>query len=550
MHYSLFVAMVGIVAVGDAFSAVRIGNATKNQYYANQMAQYQAMNQVEPVNNDLSGQKNSVGSDTVPGVESQLDACSMIYPTGEFEIARPTAGLGVGGAKTCTAVVELYGYQMGENGSNAVLARANVAAGSSIKCNISDFPQSSYTLDAQRVVFPADAEPTVEDVKRVMNKEQKQNAGVKIAAAALVGAIGGNISGKNDAGKDGFMGTDKNKMQNTVIGALGGAAIGAGGAYGGYEAGNMIMSAGVNAVAGAAVGNMMASGDDVLRITKCKDANGNETTCLVGLLITGQKLEEVNDGQYYISLEENDSTVMKCDENNKNCEQVTNLVGIKVKVRDTDTAAKGINDLTKDDKDTLRSNACYLDNEKSEEDKKFSDVMICRGYSYNHAKEEKRYARIESAQRDEGRQSAVVANFEDSVFGKKRNDWIIWKGENSDAPIYKIERYEDGVIVSGDNLRNDETTLDNFYPMYVDANDGGIIDLGNKARLKSTVIGAGAGGALGAFVAYEGAQSDIDDRWVSAVREYKDSLQKFYCMTGGRFLSYYNDVVIIPSVKE
>jgi len=281
------------------------------------MMQYQAAstNDISAMSgNDAESVRNTTSSN-----ESQLELCSQIYPNGEFEIARPTAGLGMAGSKTCTAVVELYGYQMGENGSNAVLARANVAAGSSIKCNISDFPQSSYTLDAQRVTFPADAEPTVEDVKRVMNQEQKDKAGLKIAAAALVGAIGGNISGKNDDGKDNFMGTDKGKMKNTLIGAIGGAAIGAGGAYGGKVGGDMIMSAGVNAVAGAAVGNMMASGDDVLRITKCKDANGNETTCLVGLLITGQKLEEVNDGQYYISLEENDSTVMKCDENNKNC---------------------------------------------------------------------------------------------------------------------------------------------------------------------------------------------------------------------------------------
>ena len=92
--------------------------------------------------------------------------------------------------------------------------------------------------------------------------------------------------------------------------------------------------------------------------------------------------------------------------------------------------------------------------------------------------------------------------------------------------------------------------MEDFVPVTVSAKDGGIIDLGNKARLKSTLVGAGAGGALGAFTAYEGAQSDIDDRWVSAVREYKDSLQKFYCVTGNRFLSYYNDVVIIPSVKE
>ena len=84
----------------------------------------------------------------------------------------------------------------------------------------------------------------------------------------------------------------------------------------------------------------------------------------------------------------------------------------------------------------------------------------------------------------------------------------------------------------------------------VDATDGGIIDLGNKARLKSTLVGAGAGGALGAFSGYQGAQDDIEKRWVAAVREYKDSLQKVYCVTGSRFLGYYNDQVVIPVMSE
>ena len=64
--------------------------------------------------------------------------------------------------------------------------------------------------------------------------------------------------------------------------------------------------------------------------------------------------------------------------------------------------------------------------------------------------------------------------------------------------------------------------------MYVDSEDGGIIDLGNKARLKATLTGAGIGGAMGAFVGYQGAQSDIETRWLSEVRAYKDSLQKGY----------------------
>ena len=202
MHYSLFVAMVGIVMVGDAYSAVRIGNATKNQYYANQMAERQKAIQMASVNEIQKTSGKDADAERTSPDDAKLALCSQIYPNGQFEITRPTAGFGKGGEKTCTAVVELRGIGMGQNGSDAVLARANVASGSALNCNISEFPELSYTLDAQNVTFPADAEPTIEDVKKVMNQEQKQNAGLKIAAAALVGAIGGNISGKNDPGKD------------------------------------------------------------------------------------------------------------------------------------------------------------------------------------------------------------------------------------------------------------------------------------------------------------------------------------------------------------
>ena len=51
---------------------------------------------------------------------------------------------------------------------------------------------------------------------------------------------------------------------------------------------------------------------------------------------------------------------------------------------------------------------------------------------------------------------------------------------------------------------------------------------------------------MGGFAGYQGAQSEITDRWTSAVREYEDSLSNFVCMTGGRYLSKYNDYVEIP----
>ena len=144
------------------------------------------------------------------------------------------------------------------------------------------------------------------------------------------------------------------------------------------------------------------------------------------------------------------------------------------------------------------------------------------------------------------KEPVLIADFEDSTFGKKEKDWTAWKDKHEN--YQKIYTRDANGNAKGEPLTS--IKLSDIYPMYIDAEDGPIVDLGNKARLKTTLIGAGAGGALGAFTAYEGAQSDIDDRWVSAVREYKDSLQKFYCATGSRFLSYYNDPVFIPKAIE
>ena len=129
----------------------------------------------------------------------------------------------------------------------------------------------------------------------------------------------------------------------------------------------------------------------------------------------------------------------------------------------------------------------------------------------------------------------------------KQSDWREWK-----------RTHQSGVIIYGRSTQGQsydlsdtvEYSINDFYPMMVDASDGGIIDYSNKERLKTTLIGAGAGGAMGAFVGYQGAQSDIENRWTAAVREYNDSLTKFYCATGNRYLSKYNDVVYIPEIAS
>ena len=301
--------MVGVPCVADA--ALRIDNHSRGYAAGNAQTAPSVRSQMTPGNsNAVMGTVAAVPADTVqntapaqtnniatvPANENSLSAtasheCPLIYPNGEIMWGTPTIGAGIGGADTCVAVVELVGYQAAKDGSNLVLARANMALGDTIKCNISSFPEATmYANAVESFYFPSDNPPSMDDVVAQMNREQKQNAGLKIAAGAVIGGLGGNMAG--DGNGDSLLGTDKGKIQGTVIGALSGAALMAGNAYAGKVAGDVILSTGVNAAAGGVVGNMVQTGDSVLRIEDCvipdQDAENGErkTTCLWGALAT------------------------------------------------------------------------------------------------------------------------------------------------------------------------------------------------------------------------------------------------------------------------
>ena len=565
--------MLYALCSASADAAIRVGNASRN--YA---AGYQQVNvqreqiaaaaaaaaapvattqsadtetnlPVRVANRELA-QKLSRGETDSRVSIATLDSCAMVYPNGEFAWDSPTVGNGAGGASTCVAVVELRGYQMGLDGSDVVLARANLAAGDAVKCNISDFPEFSYTADAAQITFPADHEPTRADVVQVLNAEQKQNAGLRIAAGTVIGGLAGNAAGKNEIGSDSILGGGKHKTTGTIIGALSGAALMAGNAYSGKVAGDTILSTGVNAAAGSMIGNIAASGESVLRIEDCKipdvpastkktttansDANADKkvtepqnknSKCLWGVIRKGTALSGKN--AYYNT---GDETTLVCESDNTGCKQET-LLNIELAAypnKDIDTAAKeGFEKITADS-----TKRFYL-TEKNE---------MKNGVSPDNGAI---YAQISNATVATGTQMpAMIADVNDKAFGYKRSDWAKLKTDLSEHTILGRTSSGAGYALDG------EYSINDFYPMMVDASDGGIIDFGNKARLKGTLIGAGAGGALGAYAGYQGAQSDIENRWVTAVREYKDSLQKIYCATGKRFLGYYNDQIIIPTMTN
>ena len=469
-----------------------------------------------------------------------LEACSRIYPDGEFIWAAPSAGSGRGGASTCSAVVEMRALGAAPDGGDLLLARSNVAAGSSIKCNISEFPESDYNPEVAEFSFPADNPPTVNDVVHQMNDEQKKNAGIKIAAGAIIGGLGGNIAGKNDVGKDNLMGTDKGKIQGTAVGALLGAGIGAGNAYAGKVGGDIILSTGVNAAAGGVVGNIMASGDPVLRIEDCV-IDGRKTSCLWGNVILNRPLsitttvcpDATARDEKMVFYNVNSDTMLMCDCKMENC-RTADLINVGLAAY----SGKSVDDAEAEDRFTkiLSSGSGF----KYDRD---TNKM------QNSASGAEGWALVSRAgERDGAPIRAVVETPNlDKTFGAKKSDWYKWRNNNPRAKVYnRGTRGETSPLV----LDGVEYSLNDFYPIMLDVDDGGIVDISNKARLKSTLTGAGIGGAMGGFVGYQGARNDIDARWISAMDEYRGSLTKIYCVTGKRFLSHYNDEIVIPSLSE
>lgn len=569
IYYSLLAALVSVS--GDAFAGIRISNKSRNQYvsemtYQAQQAQIASAEAARIANmptelpvpvadQDVSNKLLAGQTDATVSME-QLDRCSMIFPNGEFLWARPMIGVNAGGPATCVAVVEMRTVEKNKEGRENVIARAYLAAGDSVRCNISSFPESSYSTENFEVEVPANQEPTIEEVIKIMNEEQKQNAGLKIAAGALVGALAGNVVGKSAPGSDNLLGTNDEKVKGSVVGALAGAGVMAGNAYAGKVAGDTILSAGVNAAAGGVMGNIVASGDEVIRIEKCEIDRGKDnvetTTCLWGVV---QEVAEWKEDEKpvaaFVSAQNTSSKIVCANKNAQPAEgpDYWDCIGTRLQ----DGALKGYdysanqNKLTKGNKtleeikrdgwDKARGVQFYCKDPRGNL-KKTTDMNSCEIAQL--------YVMFEDIpNKITSEIPAMIVGVTDTTFGYKSKDWEKLKGQLSNREIVKRAGIKGTAI---DKL--DGKSLENFRPVYLSASSGGIIDLDNKARMKSTMIGAGAGGALGAFTAYQGAQTDVENRWAAEVRAYKDSLQKIYCGTGKRFLTFYNDVVGIPPMRE
>ena len=302
----------------------------------------------------------------------------------------------------------------------------------------------------------------------------------------------------------------------------------AGNAYAGKVGGDIILSTGVNAAAGSVIGNIAATGNSVLRIENC-ELEGRQTTCLWGVLVTSKDIPEGS--KIYFNIQDGETTVI-CNSDDINCKD-EELVSIVLE----GYPDKSVEEAATEEYSKI-SNFYHLEEKDGQEPKMVTGTANA---------EDGIYVKVDSARIVDDKIEAIIPDVRDTAFGMTKDDWNNWKKSHSGATVYR--RSTTGQPYELDASLQ-ENALNNFYPMMLDATDGGIIDLGNKARLKSTLTGAGVGGALGAFSAYQGAQSDIENRWVTAVREYKDSLGKFYCVTGNRYLGQYNDEVVIPNMQQ
>ena len=571
---SLFSAVLACVATmpGDVFCAQNTGwaDARAQQSYAGAYNQVATMQQQQayiesqdiPVVQTASAttdlpievedkkiKEKILNNDPNAPTADELERCAMTDIRGVFKWGIPQSGIHRSLKPQCVAVVDLITED--ENGKKVVLATTTVAAGDAIRCNIDEFPEDGYSNELANIELPADNPPTMKDVEKVMDKEQKQNAGFKIAAAAIVGGLAGNILGPKKAGDEKLLGTDNKQLGTTALGAGVAAGLMAASSYSGKVAGDTIKSTAINATAGMMAGNMaagMMGSNSVLATMRCTVDEGNgktsEKDCvagryqiLAGALSDSKTINEKSvTVEYYTNM--NQAEVYECQLSGdaiSKCDRFNTPIVNVILEGSNNTFLQNITDWN-----NLKQYAqCYADNV----------IKGCDG-----VQSDQRFYKIKSASTTTGTSQAgyaVFDNLPNKMFGYKVSDFEKLK-TNPKIEYYKRNTssglaYEKVTTEGTNSIKKDNIV---FTPSARSAQDGSIIDLSNEARAKSTMIGAAAGGALGGFTGYQGAQSEITERYLSALYEYEGSLSNFVCVTGARFLYEYNGLAVVPQMPS
>lgn len=489
---------------------------------------------------------------------SDLERCSMINIRGVFKWGVPQSGMSQNFKQQCMAVVDLIDATTQE-----VIATTTLGAGDTMKCNIDMFPESGYSPTISEVVLPADEPPTEKDVEKALNKEQKKNAGFKIAAAAIIGGLAGNALAPKPSGDSKLLGTSKTQILDTAIGAMTAGGVMAASSYSGKVAGETIKSTAVNAAAGMLVGNMaagMSNSNSVLATTKCDipkaDGKGTETKdCVIGYFNQIDKKDIISsdgkggDTAYYT--DQSGTVIYECTKTKTETKcNPFNFALERIKLLNKENKPVSLPTKAADFEDKF--NVFWLDDS--------SKIVQEHPGTENPTP----YYKIASAKRVTKQKMAyaVFDKIKSKTFGYKVSDFEKLVKSNGEVKYYL--RYNNS-STAGERLDvTDDTgkgtqekikrvlTADEFTfkPSARNSSDGSIIDLSNEARAKATMLGAAAGGALGGFTGYQGAQSEIADRWVTAMNEYTDSLGNFACVSGGYFLAYYNGYATVPPMRD
>ena len=321
------------------------------------------------------------------------------------------------------------------------------------------------------------------------------------------------------------------------------------------------------------MGNIVASGDSVMRIERCMIGE-KEKTCLWGVVETlGEAIGQ--DKVAYVSGKDvtNFKVCNKLDQSGNSVDVPENcsygdLSNVTIAAYDGVDRPNGLNytlaDMKAENWQRVYKDAHCFDSKTNKMTK-----------GYGSTCNDGPWYEIQSASYVSERIPAMIPGVQDKATGWKQSDWAegVKKfeldrqtvyGRNGDGSSYEIvtgatdAKSSDKDAETSDTTSSDtdataaatQTLFESFRPVYRDADSGGIVDMSNKARLKGTLTGAGVGAGMGAFSAYQGAQDDIKMRLATEIRTYQDSLQKVYCVTGKRFLSQYNDMAFIPAPAE
>ena len=554
-----------------ADAAIKVNNSNRNNYaggynqvmsFSEQQAlanSYLPTTQNLPVAVEDENLADAILNNSSETTMNDLEKCSQTIPGGNFKWGVPESGRLRNSSPRCLVVVDLR-----EANSQKILATTTLAVGDTMNCNIDSFPRSGTIPAVLRgeIELPADNPPTEQDVINIMNEEQKQNAGLKIAAGAIISGVAGNLLSPKAAGDTKTLGLGKTRLINTAIGAASGAGIMAASTYSGKVAGDTIKSVAVNAASGMVVGNMMAGangGDSTVATVKCSVGDSNfkeEKDCVIGTVMKrGAEITSSNDSFYIVTKSGSIRECKKCGATNCNNENNVICTTSPIKLLDiylTGDTSQGGQDMSFDnlfkpkDGTTKNTEMAEMIHYQKVDGGKENEFEI----KHQEVPSDDTFYKITSAVRGD-KKTPAYAVFENGVVPKKMFGYKSWddlKEAVGNAEIKYYKRNTDGSVGSEYQVTGENQTFEDMYSFSAssrDADDGELVDLSNKSRLKGTLVGSATGGALGGISGFEGAKTEIQDRYLSARQEYEDSLTNFMCSTGSKFLRRYNDTVLV-----